>query len=197
MLNGTSVSHSNMRVSGLFYIPDLDINGQEIIDELDKKEWKPITKSVQSRKIQHYGFTFDYASGKVGTACDDIPPCLTGLRRMLAEFCTSTGMDDEKYEPNQCIVNDYQPGQGISRHVDAAGYGPIIGCFTLGSAAAMTFRREDLVEDVYVKAESLYVMTGDARYKWTHEMASRMSDKVHGERLKRGRRVSVTFRSVM
>ena len=186
-----------MPVRGLFYIPVLGIDGQAVIAELDKHEWKPITKSVHSRKVQHYGFAYDYASGKVANACDDIPPCLMGLRQMLADFCIDAALTDAHYEPNQCIVNDYQPGQGISKHVDAAGYGPIIGSFTLGSGAVMTFRHQDLVEDVYVKADSLYVMTGDARYQWTHEMASRKSDNVNGERVKRGRRVSVTFRSVM
>ncbi len=186
-----------MPVRGLFYLPDLEINGRAIIAELDKQAWKPVTQSVQSRKVQHYGFSYDYASGKVGTACEDIPPCVMGLRRMLVEFCTGTGLADAHYEPNQCIVNDYQPGQGISKHVDAAGYGPVIGCFTLGSGAVMTFRRKGIVDDVYVNADSLYVMTGDARYQWTHEMASRKSDKVNGERVKRGRRVSITFRSVL
>ena len=61
----------------------------------------------------------------------------------------------------------------------------------------MTFRHKDLAEDVYVKADSLYVMTGDARYQWTHEMPSRKSDMVDGARVKRGRRVSITFRSVL
>lgn len=186
-----------MPVRGLFYLPDVGINGQEIIAELDKQPWKPITKSTTSRKVQHYGFSYDYASGKVGTVCEDIPPCLMGLRQMLVDFCTGAGLADAHYDPNQCIVNDYQPGQGISKHIDAAGYGPVIGCFTLGSGGVMTFRHQGDVEDLYVQADSLYVMTGDARYQWTHEMPSRKSDKVNGERIKRGRRVSVTFRSVM
>jgi len=185
-----------MPVRGLFYLPELGIDGRAIIAELDKYEWKPVTKSAQSRKVQHYGFAYDYASGRVGSVCDDLPPCLMGLRQILADFCIGTGLTDVQYEPNQCIVNDYQPGQGISKHVDAAGYGPVIGSFTLGSGAVMTFRHKDLVEDVYVKADSLYVMTGDARYQWTHEMPSRKSDMVDGTRVKRGRRVSITFRSV-
>ncbi len=77
-------------------------------------------------------FAYDYASGRVGALCDDIPQCLTALRKTLAAA---------HYEPNQCIVNDY--------HVDAVGYGPVIGCFTLGSGAVMTFRYIDLVEDVH------------------------------------------------
>ena len=186
-----------MPVKGLFYLPDLGIDGQAIIAELDKQEWKPVTQSAQSRKVQHYGFSYDYASGKVATVCEDIPPCLIGLRRMLADFCIDTGLAGAQYEPNQCIVNDYQPGQGISKHIDAAGYGPVIGCFTLGSGAVMTFRHQDRIEDWYVQPDSLYVMTGDARSQWTHEMASRKSDKVNGEMVKRGRRVSVTFRSVI
>jgi hypothetical protein len=36
-----------------------------------------------------------------------------------------------------------------------------------------------------------------ARYEWTHEIPTRRSDAIDGERLPRGRRISLTFRKVI
>jgi hypothetical protein len=37
-------------------------------------------------------------------------------------------------------------------------------------------------------------MEGDARWKFTHEIPARKSDKVDGQIIQRGTRVSLTFR---
>ena len=88
-------------------------------------------------------------------------------------------------------------GQGISKHIDVTSYGGIIGCYTLNSGSIMNFRSpSDDVVDVYVKPNSLYIMSGDARYKWTHEMPSCKNDVVNGMKILRDRRISVTFRNV-
>ena len=34
----------------------------------------------------------------------------------------------------------------------------------------MTFKNKDKTHDLYVKPNSLYIMSGDSRYLWTHEM---------------------------
>jgi alkylated DNA repair dioxygenase AlkB len=75
-------------------------------------------------------------------------------------------------------------------------YGPVVAAFTLGSGAEMVFRRGGEVESLYVEPGSLYIMSGDARSKWTHEMPGRKSDMVDGKKIPRGRRISVTFRNV-
>jgi alkylated DNA repair dioxygenase AlkB len=43
---------------------------------------------------------------------------------------------------------------------------------------------------------SLLVLAGEARTAWTHAIPARKSDVVEGARVARGRRVSVTFRTV-
>jgi len=50
--------------------------------------------------------------------------------------------------------------------------------------------------DLYVAPRSVYIMTGEARYKWKHEMIARKSDIVDGKRVKRERRISITLRNV-
>jgi len=181
-------------VSGLYYIEHVDTDG--VLAALDQREWKPVTHSQNSRKIQHYGFTYNYVSRKVATVCEPIPAELEGLKRLVTEACVQRGLIDATYEFNQCIVNDYQPGQGIAKHADVKAYGPVIGCVTLESGADMTFRRDNETYTLYTEPNSLYIMSGEARYRWTHEMAARKSDVVEGRRVARGRRVSVTFRNV-
>ena len=103
---------------------------------------------------------------------------------------------DPKYTFNQCIINNYLDGQGISAHVDVRKYGSVIGCFTIGSGATMVFQKEGAKHEVYVKPNSLYIMSGDARYSWTHAMPARKFDIVDDTRIPRSRRISLTFRHV-
>lgn len=94
------------------------------------------------------------------------------------------GLDD--LEMNQCIMNNYYKTQAISKHIDSRQFGSVIGCFTLGSPGTMRFTCEDKSVDVIVEPNSLYIMSGDARYKWQHEML----------RNKHDRHISITFRNV-
>ena len=192
------------KIPGLYYIEDVNINLEEIITKLDKNDWIPITKSSNSRKVQHYGFKYDYTKSNVNVKCDDIPKFLEPLQQKLLRLCEKNfkliNQDEDSsnnnYKFNQCIVNNYQSSQGISKHIDTTGYGKVIGCYTAGSGATMTFRRYKEKLDLYVKPNSLYIMSGDARYKWTHEMVARKSDLVDNIRIPRSRRVSITFRYV-
>jgi alkylated DNA repair dioxygenase AlkB len=49
---------------------------------------------------------------------------------------------------------------------------------------------------VTLEPRSLLFMSGAARYEWTHEILSRKTDIVAGEKRLRERRVSLTFRKV-
>jgi len=60
----------------------------------------------------------------------------------------------------------------------------------------MVFKNGEEKKEIYVKPNSLYIMSDDARYVWTHEMPSRKSDLVDNNKIKRDRRVSLTFRNV-
>ena len=49
--------------------------------------------------------------------------------------------------------------------------------------------------NAHVPARSLWIMTGEARTKWLHGIAARLTDLIDGERRNRRRRVSITFRT--
>jgi alkylated DNA repair dioxygenase AlkB len=98
--------------------------------------------------------------------------------------------------PDQVIVNEYQPGQGIAPHLDSLAFGPVVASLSLGSACSMGFEGpggEAL--SLWLEPGSLLVLGGEARSSWKHGIAKRRSDVVDGVRHPRGRRVSLTFRT--
>jgi hypothetical protein len=113
----------------------------------------------------------------------------------------------------QAIINLYRPGEGISPHVDLLRrFGDGIVGVSLGDGGVpMRFARAEARDtgdgdeyEVWLPSRSVLVLTGEARYKWTHGIAPRSRDKVEvgaaGEEgdgwrwQERGVRVSVTFR---
>ena len=99
-------------------------------------------------------------------------------------------------EPNQLIVNEYQPSQGISAHVDCEKcFANQIVMVSLGWAYEMDFIRlvDQHEQSILLAPGSAIVITDEARFDWAHRIKARKSD--HGVR--RQRRVSLTFRNVI
>jgi hypothetical protein len=59
-----------------------------------------------------------------------------------------------------------------------------------------THREKKVEYEKYVEPNSLYIMSGDARHIWTHEMPSIKYCIVNKIKIPRNRRVSITFRNV-
>lgn len=57
--------------------------------------------------------------------------------------------------------------------------------------------RHGIKHDLYLQPRSLILLSGAARYQWTHAIPARKSDNVNGFKIERERRVSLTFRSVI
>jgi hypothetical protein len=65
----------------------------------------------------------------------------------------------------------------------------------LGSLVAFDMRRNDTRYCIALKPRSLLLMSGESRFAWEHGIAARVSDVLDdGVVLRRGRRLSVTFR---
>lgn len=60
----------------------------------------------------------------------------------------------------------------------------------------MVFQKDKDEKNVLLEKRSLVALTGEFRDKWTHMIPARKSDKVGKEVLKRGTRVSITFRKI-
>lgn len=193
----SSISNAASAIKGLSYFPDFLSQEQHmsLLNKIDN-EYSDRWLNDLARRVQHYGFRYKYKARRAdsSTYLGPLPPFLADIGIRLVK---------ESYFPNlpdQAIVNEYLPGQGISGHVDCIPcFGPIIASISLGSSCAMDFFRNDDKYHVQIVLEprSLLVLSEDARYMWTHKIAGRRSDKIDGQMRPRGRRVSITFRTVI
>ena len=142
------------------------------------------------RRIQQFGLGYSGESGKA-TWVRDLPEWLLPLAGRVAR--------DAGFErfPENCVINEYIPPLGIGPHRDYPAFGPTIACVSLGSDVVLDLTKANRSErvSVHVPARSLWVLSGQARTKWLHGIAARLTDPIEGERRKRGRRVSITFRT--
>jgi alkylated DNA repair dioxygenase AlkB len=146
-----------------------------------------------SRRTQHYGYFYDYNASEVNLAnpAPSPPSELAQLAQRLA--------DEGHFHrvPDQIIVNEYLTGQGISEHIDRNSFGPVVATVSLLESWGMVFRSpQEQKHEVLLHKTSLALMTGDSRSLWTHEIMKRQNDNVGGLKVPRGRRLSVTFRTV-
>lgn len=164
----------------------------ELLACIDAAPWRTDLK----RRVQHYGWRYDYRARRVApdAKLGPVPDWLNEERMRLA----ADGFFDPR--PDQIIVNEYEPGQGIAPHVDCVPcFGPVIASLTLAGFCEMQFQEQatGVVRRALLQPRSLLVLTGPARTDWTHAIAARKSDVIEGKRVARGRRVSLTYRTVI
>lgn len=177
-------------ISGLQYLPDFITADEEraLIEAIDQQPWLHDLK----RRVKHYGYKYDYKARAVtaDSYLGPLPDWLLPVTRKLSF--------KPDQAPNQAIVNEYLPGQGISAHVDCVPcFSDTIASLSLGSGAIMQFTKEQEKHDLFLEPRSLIILSGPARYEWTHAIPARKSDIVDGFKIQRGRRVSMTFRTVI
>lgn len=152
-----------------------------LIDFIDAQDWNTTLK----RRTQHYGYEYSYTSG--------VP--LKPTRAIPLEFKFLIERLNMKEDINQIIVNEYQPGQGISPHTDHVRmFGSTIVSLSLGSQCIMDFQLASSTIPILLLPRSCIILNGDSRYKWKHSIASRKTDVIDGIITERTRRVSITFR---
>ena len=193
---------------GLLYEPGfVTVDGAEdLLREIDDEDAPWL--SDLSRRVQHYGFKYDYRARRIVRSMHLGP--LPGWLRHLADQVTGFVESNEGFESveplepfDQAIINEYEPGQGIAAHVDCEPcFGPVVATLSLGSAIVMQFEhiRTGVRKSVHLEKHSLAVLTGETRYEWNHSISNRQSDPPpggRGQRVQRRRRVSVTFRTVI
>ena len=107
-------------------------------------------------------------------------------------------------QSRQAILNRYEPGEGITPHVDLLKrFGDGIIGVSLGAGCAMDFKEIDSGAhwSVWLPPLSVIVLEGDARYRWTHgiehvrkDWVSKGGSNDEGEWIDRGLRTSITLR---
>lgn len=178
-------------VPGFLYVPNFLSEGEErkLVTAIDRGDWSHVLK----RRVQHFGWRYGYKDRKIDLSMRLGP--LPQWALTLAERLEKSGL--LQHLPDQVIVNEYIGRQGISKHTDC------VPCFEDGVAMLsllesweMVFRKRGKSGKRVPKLlarRSIAVISGDARYKWTHEIPSRLTEPGG---LRRQRRISVTFRKV-
>ena len=183
-------------VPGLAYVPDFLDEDRErhLIDWIDRQEWSTEIK----RRVQHYGWRYDYRARKV-----DASMRLGPLPQELAELAERLFKENLVPQiPDQVIVNEYEANQGITPHIDVTRFADGIATISLLESWEMVFHAPRGKEKVprTLERRSVAIMHGEARYRWKHEIRKRGSEPAldeGGKRRKRKRRISLTFRKVL
>lgn len=193
-----SSHYTHKKIDGLYYIENIIDNPSELFELVNKSGWVSISAHPASRQVQHWGYTYDYKSRKINKLDLAVPDHIDNLSKKLQELALQLKLIPPTYTFNQCIINNYNPGQGISPHIDLLGFSGVIGCFTICSGATMRFANltDGETHEIYIKPNSLYIMSGDSRYKWTHEMLHSKYDIIDSNKILRDRRISLTSRNV-
>lgn len=181
-------------ISGLTYTADfISVQEQDfLLAQIDQQPWLTDLK----RRVQHYGYKYDYKARAVGNDAylGPLPDWLLSISKKLHDDGIFPSV------PDQVIVNEYLPGQGISAHIDCVPcFADTIASLSLGSACVMEFSNPQTGEkqSIVLEARSLIVLSGPARYEWQHAIPARKSDLINGIKTERTRRISLTFRNVI
>lgn len=166
---------------------------KELLINVDLNNWLTDLK----RRVQHYGYKYDYKARRIDNSffIGPIPDWMLFLSARLRE------KEIINFIPDQAIVNEYVEDQGISPHIDCEPcFGDTIISISLGTSCVFNFEREPNSKDkipLFLEPGTLVVMTGESRFHWYHGIQNRKSDEFNGVKYKRGRRVSITFRKVI
>ena len=179
---------------GAALVPDIvtEAEEQRILLRISQAPWM----TDLSRRVQHYGYRYNYRGGPTNGRHDPAPPFprwASVIGERLSSFFDGA-------MPEQCIVNEYRPGQGIGMHADHASFGHVVVSLSFGDAWTMNFRpraarpyvREGLASDevVLLPRRSALVLRGSARSGWMHGIDGAANAQ------RAGTRVSATFRTI-
>lgn len=177
------------QIPGLTYIPKYISTEQEaeLLSIIDQNSWITDLK----RRTQHYGYKYDYKSRNINSS-HYIGP----IPEWIAPICKKLFQDGifEK-TPDQVIINEYLPGQGIAPHIDSTScFGNTICSLSLGSSCVMDLYKGTNKMPILLEPCSLVVLKNNARRLWQHGIAPRKTDRYLSTKITRGRRISLTFR---
>lgn len=170
-------------------IPGLSVLQDAITEEDEERLIKLIQSGEWSnapgkRQVQQYGRLYDYNTRSLG-GFKQIPKWLL----KTADFL-------DLPIPENIIINKYEPGEGISSHTDNPCFGDLVASLSLVSATTMDLKFNAIEHGIRLEPRSLLKLTGEARTRWTHGIVNRKSDIVNGEKISRGLRYSITFRTL-
>lgn len=185
-------------VPGLYYIPNY-LNKKEItsietyLKTTGEENFEGISKKNSSRRVIQYGYIYSYDRSGV----NETTPIPNLFLKLIKAEKINNILEKEliKDLSDQLIINEFLSGQGISHHTDHEKYfGSIILCISVGCKTNIEFinKETNCKKIINVDIGSLYIMSGDSRYKWTHGIIKDLKNSNKKEKP----RYSLTYRNV-
>lgn len=195
LFNQDNIHNDINHIAGLEYHENfISFSEQDdLLSIIDEQIWLKDLK----RRVQHYGYKYDYRKRNIDRSMriDEIP----NWCQFIGQKMINNGIID--FMPDQVIVNEYLPGQGISKHIDCEPcFNETIISLSLASICIMQFTNKNNLQEIIpilLKPRSLVVLKKDARYNWMHGIKAVKFDNYFGQKIARNRRVSLTFRKVI
>ncbi|KAG5644820.1 hypothetical protein DXG03_007642 [Asterophora parasitica] len=217
-------------IQGLFFTPTLELP-KEIAESVTRYCLDTYFHTQGVNQVMLFGRFITPSAGSPCPSPTGLPPVLLQLLSELETILLPT-LPSETHSllfprvptrARQAILNLYQPGEGITPHIDLLRrFGDGIIGVSLGSGCVMQFAKAGAnggmsspsmspskeIErdswDVYLPERSVIVLSEDARYGWTHGIGKDTRDYVAlpssgiegtaGTWIERGVRLSITFR---
>ena len=187
-------TNDNIAIPGLQYIANYITQDEQegLIKAIDNQTWLTDLK----RRVQHYGYKYDYKKRKVDQSMylGNLPNWISVIANKLYK--------NKLFDviPDQAIINEYNPGQGIAKHIDCVPcFSDTIASLSLGSSCMMEFKNINTLEktSIFLEPRSLIIFQRQARFEWEHGIPARKNDLLDDEKFARDRRISVIFRKVI
>ena len=139
-------------IQGLTYVSNFidKLEVKSFIDAINSEPWLSDIK----RRVQHYGYKYDYKARSIDYSMfiGQLPSWAKSMAQRLF---------DEKHIselPDQLIINEYEPGQGIANHVDCEPcFGDTVISISLGSSCVMDFINLRTKQKIEVKIGRAHV----------------------------------------
>ncbi len=195
-------------IKGLYYVENF--LSDEILQQLEqwmkkiRKSFKPIhpCNGGHSRKIISFGWypTDCYDRLVEGEKVPDVFEILVDVDHLKSKIPEIIHSPDYRnhFHVDQVVIAKYDSDQGMSSHIDNTNwYGGCILCLSIGSKKESILRftdghqsgDENFRFDLKLARNSLYILTDEARFKYSHAILPRKES--YNEY-----RYSVTFRSI-
>lgn len=183
------VTENTDGINGLWYIKNylspIEIYSLKEKILVDQVKFEPITNSTNSRRVAHFGYYYSYDRSGLKEA-----PAIPDALSSIVDGCRINkllGKNIIAEDFEQLIINEYKSSQQIAYHIDhVKQFGPVIACITIGQAVPISFKLGDTIKSVDIEEGSMYIMTGDSRYKWRHSLVNKNESN----------RYSLTYRTI-
>lgn len=169
-----------------------DEEANQIIRDLETKNWLDNRQGLLKVQVygpyhdQYYRIKPDAPITPFPHFCKDLMKKISDIhKREFADIPFDEKLGEDRY--SELFVTRYLKGDTLPFHVDhTTTYGDVIYGISLLSNCFLAFRWRDSLQQIQIPQNSLYLMSGPSRFRFSHGISVPCADK----------RISLTFRTI-